>query len=180
MSRGVLHLVVGPSGAGKDALIDAARTARPDILFPTRVVTRPADAGGETHDAADAAAFTARAAAGDFALSWAAHGLSYGVPRAIEAALAEGRHVVVNVSRATIPEARARYAPLRILRIDAPEAVRAARIAGRGRETGAEAASRLARALPCPVEGPDVAVLDNGGDLGDARAAFLAALAPAP
>ncbi len=180
MPRGTLHLVVGPSGAGKDALIAAAAPARPDILFPTRAVTRPAEAGGEAHRAMDATAFARAAAAGAFALRWRAHGLGYGVPREIEAALAAGRHVVVNVSRAVIADARARYAPLRILRIDATPETRARRLAGRGRESAAEIASRLARAAPMPVEGPDVTAIANDGLLADAALRFLDALAPPP
>ena len=179
-ARGTLHLVVGPSGAGKDALIRAARFARPDILVPTRAITRPADAGGEDHEAVTEAEFARRAGAGDFALWWRAHGLGYGVPREIDAALAAGRPVLVNVSRAVIDEARARYAPLRVLRIDAPRAVLAARIAARGRETAAEVAARLARKPDRPVEGPDVVPIDNGGALQDAVAAFVAALAQPP
>jgi ABC-type glutathione transport system ATPase component len=37
---GRLFAVVGPSGAGKDTLIDAGRAARPDLLIVRRVITR--------------------------------------------------------------------------------------------------------------------------------------------
>lgn len=178
MRCGTLHLVVGPSGAGKDMLIDAARAARPDILFPVRCVTRAADAGGEAHEALSPAAFAARAAAGGFALWWSAHGLSYGVPRGIDAALAAGRHVVVNVSRAAIGEARARYDPLRVLRIDAPDAVLAARLAGRGREDAEAIRARMSRARRDDPVGGDVIAIDNGGCPASAITAFLRALAP--
>ncbi|MDF2232049.1 phosphonate metabolism protein/1,5-bisphosphokinase (PRPP-forming) PhnN [Albimonas sp. CAU 1670] len=177
--RGTLHLVVGPSGVGKDTLIDAARAARPDLMFPTRVVTRPAGPG-EDHEPVSAMEFARRDSLGEFALSWRAHGLSYGIPAAVETALAAGRGVVVNVSRAVVAEARNRYAPLRVLALTAAPEVRARRMAGRGRETEAEIAARLRRAPPALPEGADVHVIDNGGALAPARDAFLAALAPAP
>lgn len=176
--RGVLHLVVGPSGAGKDTLIDAARAARPDLVVPRRAVTRGADAGGEAIEALGAAEFAARAAAGGFALHWQAHGLGYGIPAGIEADLAAGRDVLINVSRGVIAQARARFQPLRVLVVTAAPEVLAARLAARGREDAADIAQRLARAGQDMPEGPDVHLIDNGGALEAGIAAFLAALHP--
>lgn len=176
--RGTLHLVVGPSGVGKDTLIEAARRARPDLVVPRRVITRPADAGGEIHSAMTPEAFRHAAEEGAFALWWRAHGLGYGIPAEMADALTAGRHVLVNVSRTVIDEARARFAPLRVLLITAPAEILACRLAGRGRESRAEIAERMARAPFSAPRGSDVTVIDNGGSPEEGAAAFLAALTP--
>jgi len=147
--RGTLFLVVGPSGAGKDTLLDGARAALagdPAWVFPRRAITRPAAAGGEDHDALTGDEFARRRAAGGFALHWRAHGLDYGIPAAIEDELAAGRHVVVNVSRAAVADAARRFAPVRVLLVTAPAAVLARRLAARGREDADDIARRLRRA----------------------------------
>jgi ribose 1,5-bisphosphokinase len=48
----MIFAVVGPSGAGKDLLIQGALAARPDLRLVRRVITRPADSGAEDHEAA--------------------------------------------------------------------------------------------------------------------------------
>lgn len=177
--RGTLFLVVGPSGAGKDSLIAAARSIlepRGTHAFPQRVITRPADAGGEDHIHSTPADFAATAASGGFALAWGAHGLNYGVPRDIEEELAAGRHVVANVSRTVLETARANHAPVRILYVTAPPAILAKRLTARGREKAADVAARLERAGTAPPAGNDVVVLNNDSSLEVAVADFLAAL----
>jgi ribose 1,5-bisphosphokinase len=145
---GRLVLVVGPSGAGKDTLIELARDALRDdrsVVFARRVVTRAATAA-EAHDTMDADAFDRAVRAGAFALTWDAHDLRYGIPIAVDADIGAGRTVVCNVSRTIIAAARARYADVLVALITAPAEVLAARLAARSRGSDGDMARRLARA----------------------------------
>lgn len=172
----MLVLVVGPSGAGKDTLLDAARAALDDdtrFRFVRRVITRPAEAGGEAHEAVTPAVFATRR----FALSWHAHGIDYGIPDDIEADLAVGRVVVASVSRGVIGAAAARYA-VRVIVVTAPPGVLAARLAARGREDAAGIAERLARDVPIP-NGIPTETVQNDGSVAEGTARFLAALSRA-
>jgi phosphonate metabolism protein PhnN/1,5-bisphosphokinase (PRPP-forming) len=144
MMQGRLILVVGPSGAGKDTLLNFARAElaqHADIVFARRVITRPADVT-EDHEPVSEAEFATQ----DFALSWQAHGLSYGIRKDIEADLAAGRQVVANVSRGIIPQARETYRCL-VVEITASPEILAVRLAQRGRETAEDIAARLRRTV---------------------------------
>lgn len=160
MSRGRFIAVVGPSGAGKDTLMRAMVAARPGLRRVRRVITRPADPQGEGHEAVSEAEFATRLDEGGFALHWRAHGLRYGVPVGVALDLAGGRDLLVNLSRAVLPEAQARFQPFAVLHLVADPEVLAARLAARGREAGAEIEERLtgaAQALPEGV-GPVVEI----------------------
>lgn len=175
---GRLFAVVGPSGAGKDTLIAAARAARPDLYVARRVITRPEEAGGEPFEGVSEADFARRKAAGEFALDWQAHGLCYGVPAAIDRAIAEGRDVIFNGSRAMLGAAWEHYPSLGVIHVTASAAVLAERLAARGRESREEIARRLARASYEIPYGIPIRVVANEGALDQALAAFLAALQP--
>ena len=178
-SSGTLILVVGPSGAGKDTLIAGARAALKgdaQFVFPRRAITRPQVIGIEDSETMAPGAFAAAMAAGAFALAWRAHGLGYGIPITIETALGQGRHVVVNVSRSVIPEARQRYQPLHIVEAWAPPEVLAERLADRGRESDDEIEQRLARTNAVEVEGPDVTRIPTTGTVAESLERFLVIL----
>jgi ribose 1,5-bisphosphokinase len=166
--RGLFVALVGPSGAGKDSLIrDLAARFRGDPGFAVvkRYVTRAADAH-EDHHTLDIESFEALAQAGRFALTWRAHGLSYGVPVEVDAELNGGRTLVCNLSRAAVSAARRRWPDVWVALVTASPATLAARLAGRGREAEADRGSRLARA-PLTETAPDV-VIDNDGDFAEA------------
>lgn len=187
--------VVGPSGAGKDTLLDAARSYFGEdgpIRFIRRVITRPAeavgkaageawgDAGGksvgEDHEPCSVEDFHRRVADGAFAMHWGAHGLFYGIPADIDATLAQGRSVLANLSRTALPAFRERYADRRIIMVSASPDVLARRLAARGRESEAEIRERLARTVAQQPASPDMVTVMNDGAREDAIAAFLAIL----
>lgn len=170
--------VVGPSGVGKDTVMEAVRAADPTVVLVRRVITRPAEAGGEAFDSVDRATFETMKAGGLFALDWEAHGLAYGIPASIHDDLNAGRPVLFNGSRAMLSEAARVFPGLRVLSITAQDNVLASRLRARGRETEAEIAQRLERArLPLP-SGLRVTVIDNSGALDHAVDAVRAALQP--
>jgi len=176
---GALVLVVGPSGAGKDTLLGGARAELAGdmrFLFPRRVVTRAAMVELEDHDSIARPAFDSERQRGAYALDWEAHGLCYGVPAEIDAAMAAGRVVVVNTSRRVIAEALEKYPRCHVLLVTARPEIRAARLAGRGRETAAEIAARLQReGAPIPA-GIAAVTIDNSGSLAAGVAGFVSAL----
>lgn len=179
-TRATLFLVVGPSGAGKDTLIDGARRAfrdDPRLVFPRRVITRAPDPGSENHLAVDERRFAQMLARGAFALSWRAHGLHYGAPASIWPTLERGQSVVINISRGVIAQARAKFAAAHVLLVTASAGALRARLAARGREGVDEIARRIACATTYPVPAPPLSHIDNSGALEPATSRFNAAIA---
>ncbi|WP_245895154.1 phosphonate metabolism protein/1,5-bisphosphokinase (PRPP-forming) PhnN [Devosia submarina] len=165
--NGCFVAVVGPSGVGKDSLIDFARArleGSSGIAFVRRVVTRQADDWSEDHDSLDAQAFEEAEAAGHFALSWDAHGLRYGLPVGLENDLRAGRVVVANVSRGVVPALVARYPKAVVVSVVAERDVIAQRLAGRGRESVEAIRSRLDRSIGISLPAGTVEI-DNSGQL---------------
>jgi phosphonate metabolism protein PhnN/1,5-bisphosphokinase (PRPP-forming) len=172
---GRLILVVGPSGAGKDRLISAAKAQlsnRHDVYFIRREITRPANAGSEDHIAVSESDFEAHRRDGRYFLSWRAHGLGYGIPSEVAARLMAGVDVVANVSRGVIADARLLYPRTEVVLITASRDVLAARLCVRGREAAPDIERRLDQAdkpLPHPADREVV----NDGSFEAALHAFL-------
>jgi ribose 1,5-bisphosphokinase len=169
---GRLFFIVGASGVGKDTLIRHARDALPAahaIVFAHRYITRPAEAGGENHVALSDAEFTLRERNGLFAMSWESNGCRYGIGVELDAWLAKALTVVVNGSRGYVAEARRRYPDCVLVWISAAADTLAARLAARGRESGAQIDARLQRNAHLGVQPPpDAFHIRNDGPPQDA------------
>jgi ribose 1,5-bisphosphokinase len=132
---GRIILVVGPSGVGKDTLIDGARAACQNdqrIVFPRRVVTRP-PSQSEQNDPMSESEFRQAVSNGAFALWWEAHGNQYGIPSSIDDHVRRGHTVICNVSRTIVRSARLRYSQAIVVLVTAPAKILQARLAARGR-----------------------------------------------
>lgn len=164
---GILFYVVGASGVGKDSLIDTLRQRLPAhrFVFARRVITRPAESGGEDHEACTEGEFLEREARGEFLLSWQAHSLRYGLPTTLHADLAAGRHVVANGSRGMAAMLATRVPALVVIEIDAPAELIAARLAARGRESADDISRRLSRPRTPYPDSLRVVQVMNDGDL---------------
>jgi thymidine phosphorylase len=176
MSAGVFFFVVGPSGAGKDSLIEGARGVAGPFVFARRVITRPAGSPGEDHDALDEASFADLDRQGGFLVTWSAHGLRYGLRSDLLDVLAQGRHVIANGSRGMIAELSVRVPRLVVIEVTAPVDVLAERILARGRETPEQVRLRVTRRVE--PAGVDVETLrvSNDGTLEQGVERFIAAL----
>jgi ribose 1,5-bisphosphokinase len=170
-----LFAIVGPSGAGKDTLIEGALALCPDLRRVRRVITRPVALGGEDFLAVTEADFAKRHAEGDFALSWQAHGLHYGIERA---QLTGSGTILFNGSRTILPDASRMFPALRIILVTAPTSVLADRLSARGRESAADIRSRLRRGNFAMPQGLDFATVCNDGTAKEGIARLLAALQP--
>lgn len=174
--KGCFVAVVGPSGAGKDTIMDAARVALAGdtrFHFVRRIITRPQMPGTEDHDSLDEAAFAKSAGEGAFSLHWQAHGLSYGLPKSLEDEIADGTVVIANVSRRVLGDVRRLYPSRSVVVITARPEVLAERLASRGRESREEIVARLAREVSFDDGAGDVVTIDNSGEVGLSTKAFL-------
>lgn len=179
---GVLVLVAGPSGAGKDTLIGAARAqfhGDERFAFPQRVVTRASDVSEQVREVS-LTAFEEIEGRGGFLLAWRAHGLAYGVPVEARDHLTDGRVVVVNVSRRIISAAFSVWPSSHAVYVHVAQDILQARLQRRGRETAEQIGARLSRAEAAagpPGDAPERAtIIDNSGPVATATRAFIEVL----
>ena len=151
---GTLIFVVGPSGSGKDTLINGAKdlVRKEKFTFITREITRSADAGGEDHIEITKRDFDKKVKAGEYALHWQANGHCYGINKELNRLLSAGKNIVVNGSRAAVSTAREVYPQLQIVQINVPVEILRNRLKERKRETEQEIKSRLSRATEWRLE----------------------------
>ncbi|SNY92870.1 ribose 1,5-bisphosphokinase [Cohaesibacter sp. ES.047] len=176
---GTLVLLVGPSGSGKDSLLDWARgklADDPRILFVRRCITRETGDPSEDHESMTVADFQQAQMLGKFVISWEAHGLFYGLPASLLDHLETGGVAIANGSRKTIPVLKEQLPNLLVVNLTVQPDILAQRLARRGRESAEDIKKRLERTAKLKNEdlfGNETIHLDNSGSLDKAGRAFV-------
>ena len=182
-SRGTLMVVAGPSGAGKNTIVERLVAARSDITFSVSATTRPPRPGerdGHDYHFVTGDAFDQLVASGGM-LEWAEYaGHRYGTPRAeLEAALEAGRHVVAIVELSGVEQIRAVMPDAPVVFVTAHPDELEARLNSRGSETGVQRERRLQAAREELRRGPTLADLTvDGGDAEGAASQLARLLRP--
>jgi guanylate kinase len=146
--RGTLFVVSAPSGAGKTSLCRELRQRLPGLAYSVSFTTRAPRAGEETgrdfHFVSEDE-FRRLRDRGAFA-EWAAvHGNLYATSaEALEAALADGRDVLLDIDTQGAEQLRTRYAEAVLVFVVAPSI---AELEQRLRERRSDADSEIARRL---------------------------------
>lgn len=177
---GIFFAVVGASGVGKDTVLDGVRTRlehTEQFYFPKRLITRPADAGGEEHHSVSNAEFVQRVRDDKFSLWWSAHEMHYALPDDVFSALRFGKNVVANISRRMVQETIHKFNQVEVIELTAdPETIKQ-RLMTRARESEAEIMVRQLREITLDWnDGIKVTSITNDGNVGEAVDKFIKVL----
>lgn len=166
--NGRLIYLMGPSGAGKDTVLQGIMQIMGDRAFlAPRVITREADQGVHGSLVVSEQEFRHMEKAGLLAMAWRANGYSYGVMNHIDHHRMRGRDVFVNGSRAYLPVALSRYRDLVPVMLEVSHDVLQDRLRQRARENETQIQARLARNLALAnapaLRPPGMICIDNSG-----------------
>lgn len=148
---GALLVVVGPSGSGKDTLLNWLRphfSDNPNVMFARRTVTRELSQGheeNENHNVMTVNQFVEAEHAGEFCVVWQAHGLHYGVSSVVQSHTASGGVAILNGSRCALPALQEVFPHMHVAHITANREVLRDRLLMRERESAIDIEKRLDR-----------------------------------
>lgn len=173
---GILFLIVGNSGSGKDSIIMGVVDNYPSnlkkVYAPKRYITRlPSET--EKNISITKEEFQELEEKGKFALTWYIYELYYAIPIEIDDWLKKGHPVLLNVSRTIIKEARKKYRNLKVIFIKVPLEITIKRLKERGREKTELLEERIERARKFQEYPEADFTVDNSGDLKDSIDQFL-------
>lgn len=176
---GQLFYVIGPSGVGKDSLLDYARHILDSspVIFAHRYITRPPELQGENHIHLSEAEFDNRLRRGCFKFDWSSHGWQYALGKEVDMWLKQGLNVVMNGSRGYLTEATNLHPDIIPVLITASEVNLRQRLIRRGRETAEGIEERIQRAKAfSELKHPNLIVIENDSVLEEAGDQLVAVL----
>lgn len=145
---GRIYYLVGPSGVGKDTLLNQLKKIEYTFNQPIvthRYITRSVREDDENHIQLSEFDFNRRKEAGLFLFYWESHGNQYAIGKEVKKWVKSGINVIVNGSRQylfTAQEISSRVIPIWLT---VTEDILMKRLQARGRETEQEIEARIQR-----------------------------------
>lgn len=143
-----LYFLVGPSGVGKDTLLNHLKRNQYSDTQPLvahRYITRAVREGDENHIELSDFDFFQRKQAGLFLFDWESHGYHYAIGKEARKWVKQGQNVIVNGSRKYLSSALDIYAKTTPIWITVSEDILRERLIQRGRESAEEIELRIKR-----------------------------------
>lgn len=141
-----LYFLVGPSGAGKDTLLNQLKKiqyADNQPIVAHRYITRPVRENDENHIELSEFDFNRRKEAELFLYNWESHGNQYAIGKEVKKWVKSGQNVIINGSRQYLSTAREVYPKVIPVWLTVSEEVLRQRLHNRGRETSKEIEARI-------------------------------------
>jgi len=141
-----LYFLVGPSGVGKDTLLNALKRQQysdKQPLVAHRYITRPVRENDENHIELSHFDFNRRKEGGLFLFDWESHGYCYGIGKEVKKWRKSGFNVIVNGSRKYLEKARVIYPVLTPIWMTISEEVLRQRLFDRDRENEEQVQARI-------------------------------------
>lgn len=143
-----LYFLVGPSGVGKDTLLNHLKQnqySEKQPLVAHRYITRPVRDNDENHVELSESEFNRRKQVGLFLFDWESHGYQYAIGREVKKWRKSGFNVILNGSRKYLKKAREIHPTLTPIWMTVSDDVLRQRLIGRGRENPTELEARIQR-----------------------------------
>jgi ribose 1,5-bisphosphokinase len=160
-----LIYVMGPSGAGKDSVLQGLRDTWADLPtahWARRTITRATQPDGEAHESVTQQEFDNLDQEGAFAMAWQANGLAYGIRREELKPLSTGHCVFVNGSRAYLSQVLQQWPTLTVVHINASADVLLQRLNSRNRESVQDISERMSRRIAIDLPLDAISIVNDG------------------
>lgn len=176
MAYGTLYLIIGPTGSGKQALIDAVLETRPDIRRAPLIVTADRSDNTCVVGAIPPDRFLNLIRREAFALQWDSDGFRYGLTHDATRQLRDGQSLILSCDSFVIEKARELYPNVRSIYITARMDVLRRRLASMAYGSDTEIDMHLAQSARLRPRDAEVTTVDTSDSIAAGAKALMAAI----